>query len=170
MIGFCLAFSGCSGPEPLNQPWSQAEQARALAAMQSVARGHTPSEVPGRAPHGVRWSDVRFAADLAATDTEMAILRIEPLREDVGVSRIEPLRAPPAGSPAREEDPGSGWRFVLVTIGDAPGELIVLRRYPPVIYQARASIGVFGDRDDLADNLLDAFDTRMRELGLKKDF
>jgi hypothetical protein len=135
-------------PEP---PWqavlSDSQQREVDAAMISVAAESTIVQRPQRAPHGVRWSDVEFAAIDAAAEVEMAVVRTQDL-----------------------DDGSGGYEFILKTIDDRRAKLMVRRLESDRVYEAAASVGRFGDDRAAEKKLLAAFDRLMHEYGNKRQF
>jgi hypothetical protein len=117
-------------------------QAAVVDALRSFADGQTISGEPLET--GLRWSDLELAVDLAADEQEMAV--VERRREEWGTV------------------------FELISIRDEPGVLTVYRRPEPEVYQAEASVGVFGDRTSMARTLVAAVDAYMKLLGEKPAF
>jgi hypothetical protein len=120
------------------------EQRQNLAAMRETVEGLPPGARPAPAPQKVRWSDVEGAATAALDDVEAASVCTE-----------------------RSPD-GRTIRFLLRTVEDWPGELVVTRVDDGRVYEARAWIGLFPampQRLDRRDALLEAFARRMEELG-----
>ena len=125
------------------------EQESVRDAMRLFAEGQSPSQTPRPADHGMRFSDVESAAFYAAVNSEMALLDVI------------------------DEADGARLRFQLVTIEEWPAELIVERIDGPEVYRARASVGRFpqmDERQERAEELLNAFDRQMRSFGRKPRF
>jgi len=151
------AVSGCArarpaaeserfrGPaEPLyTGTLSPDQQQRVKGAFDALAAGKSAVNHPAAA-EGVRWSDLRLAVAYACDDVEAAVVR-QTQRE-------------------------WGWEFAIRTVEDWPGTLTVRKTNDQRVYEATAVIGVFGDRKERAAALLDALDTRLRELGRKRKF
>lgn len=103
-----------------------------------------PTDDPARpAKYGVRWDDVLLAAKLACKDVDCAVVSLT------------------------EERDGAAKRLEIVTVGNAPVELLVERVPAPEIYRASVTAGLFSDRQALADRLLERFHVAMRAYGAK---
>lgn len=151
-------FSGCSTDgyaadsnlrlteeEQLTQPvLDRRDQRRIIAAMKTISEGHTPINPPATAPLGVRWSDVKAAARLAATETDMGVFGIDEDDDQIVIH--------------------------LRTVGDRPALLIVTRTHDDRVYESEATVGRFGDRTDKADELLKEFHDAMKAFGAKRQF
>jgi hypothetical protein len=125
---------------------SHADEAEMLSALKSIAAGRTPVDPPAPAPLGMRWSDVPEAVDSACNEAGV---------EMVVVRKIE-------------ADDGRSYRFVLETIEDWPGELVVRKVDGPEVYAAEAWVGRFPTepaRVARKDALLSALEKHMRALG-----
>jgi len=160
IVAACVTATGCNKPHAAESNLAQTEdetrtratledqhRREAVAAMRSVAEGATIQDRPTTAPRG-RWSDVPRAASRASRAIEAAVVR------------------------EFEENDGQTWRFVLKTIEDLPGELVV-HRDPETVYRAEASIGFFPEAArsiERRDALLEAFDDAMRVFGQKRAF
>jgi hypothetical protein len=131
---------------------SEAEQAEALAALRAVARGQESQSPTGPAPgpSGLRWSDVPEAAASACNEegVELVIVRV--------------IRSP------------GEFRFVLRSIEDWPGELVVRRVEGPEVYEVvDCRVGRFPDQPQKVarrDKLVEAFRRKMVELGRTRWF
>lgn len=110
----------------------------------SVARGESVVDPPGPAPHGMRWSDLPQAVDAACEETEMAVVRTTTHTW--------------------------GTEFVIVTVEDYPGTLTVKNVGEPAVYEADASIGLFGNHETRANALLAALRKSMLAFGKKREF
>lgn len=129
-------------PSPWKTQLTDRERAEALAAMQSVAGDYQPVGRLETGPPRGRWSDVPRAARAAAGSQEMVVMQ------------------------STHDD--SGWTFTLRTIGDQPGRLRVRETGDERVYEAAATIGLFSDETDMASELLDAFEDRMRAFSRKR--
>jgi hypothetical protein len=123
---------------------SVADERRIESAFQSLAAGEKAVNPPGPAPHGMRWSDLPRALDAACAEVEMAVVQ---------ATQYE-----------------WGTEFTLITIKDYPGTLTVKNIGEPGIYEAHASIGLFGDHTNQADALLAALHKSMLAFGRKREF
>ena len=130
----------------INLELSPAEQAEAVAAMKSVAAGHTLK--PGETPtvQGMRWSDIPAA---------LAVACDEPGVEMVIVGR---------------EQHEWGDVFRLRTADDRPARVEVRRTNDERLYEASATVGRFNFEVDQerAALLLEELDRAMRKLGEKR--
>lgn len=122
------------------------DQAAVRRAFRASADGYLQVAPPHPAAHGVRWSDVPAAVAAACEDTEMAVVRTV------------------------ESQAGSALEFQLRTVEDWPATLWVRRTDDDRRYEARAVVGLFGDRHDRAQALIEAFDRRLRAYGRKRGF
>lgn len=107
-----------------------------------LAGDRVPIDPPIDAGGGVRWTDVYSAALFACDQTEMAIVRMVATPE--------------------------GYDVQLKTIEDYPGRMLIHARPHPQVYEAQATIGLYGDRTERARQLLVAFDDQMRAFGRKR--
>ena len=101
-----------------------------------------PTDPLTSAPDAVRWSDVKVAANAAIVAAEMGL-------------RSATLK-------------GETWTFEIETHGGEPATLTVVRRDPPEMYLATASVGTFGERFDNAERIVREFRMKMRKFGLLK--
>jgi hypothetical protein len=130
----------------------QGDQRRIEAEFQTLAAGHTAVEPPMPAARhsgagnpgypGVRWSDVPLAVPDACADAEMAVVSSVETRDSL--------------------------EYMLRTIEDYPGTLVIRRPNDGSVYQATATIGRFGDHTDRAQQLLKALDEQMKAYGRKR--
>lgn len=122
------------------------EQKEVLAAMKSVAVGHTPAFNRNRMTHGMRWSDIP-AAVAAACDEE-------------GVEMVV----------YQQVDEPWGILFHMRTADDRPAELEVHRTHDARIYEASANVGRFDKPLDQAraKRLLEELDRAMARYGEKR--
>lgn len=119
-----------------------ADRAKVIQIMKESVDG--PANDPARpAKYGVRWDDVTQAADKASAALELAVVSVN------------------------VEDDGSLKRIEIVSAGDEPVELLVRRVAPPQVYEATATAGLFGNKQELADRLVSAFHDAMRAFGSK---
>ena len=148
---------GCSGPSPnpvssnisngpndqfANRIFTDADSKKVLEIMRESVDG--PTNDPARpAINGVRWNDVRLAANRAGRGLELAILSVTEL------------------------DDGKTKQINMVSIGDIPAELVVRRLPPPRIYEVSATAGLFKDQKKLASDLVARFHESMRLYGAK---
>ena len=119
------------------------DQARIETGFGGLARGHHAVDPPVPAPLGVRWADVPQAVRFACDDAEMAVVQTI--------------------------DHDGTFEFRLLTIEEYPGRLVVHQTNDDQVYNAEASIGIYGDHGDRARRLLDAFDHQMRAFGKKRE-
>lgn len=130
------------------------QERTSLAALGSVAEGGRAVNAPGPAPGGMRWSDVPAAVSAACDDpgVEMVI--------------VETFATPP-------ENPDR-YRFVLRTIEDWPGELVIRRAVGQPVYEIESvSVGRFPSepaRRERAQALVQAFEKHLEAFGRKKWF
>lgn len=94
------------------------------------------------ARNGVRWSDVSAAANEAVSLAEMG----------VASSKLD----------------GETWTFDIDTQGGEPAKLTVVRRPPPDMYYATATVGSFGERHTEAERIVREFRLAMRRYGAFK--
>jgi hypothetical protein len=121
-----------------------AEQGDARRILESVTVGHTisgPSAFRAAFPRG-RWSDVPAAARDACDQCELGIFDTDNQTDLI--------------------------TFTVRTADDRPGTLTVNRVSGKTVYSASATIGRFGDRDDLARRLVIRFERAMERYGLKR--
>ena len=120
---------------------------RAMIHAADEARAHDVSgSASGAIGRGLRWSDVPLAAATACDEreVELAIVSVE--------------------------STSNQHRFVLVSVDNRPGELIVSRSHDERVYDATARVGWNGDETDRAQRLLEAFDRAMKAYGRKRGF
>jgi len=163
-LGPAIGLAGCARERPAAESasfrdpaeptyvrtLSPEQQRQATAAFRDLARGEVQRQRPAPAAgaageggeEGVRWSDVPLAVLYACDEIEAAV--------------------------TRQAEHDWGWEFAIRTVEDWPATLRVRRADPPRIYDASASVGVFGDRTDRAAALLAAFDEQMRAFGRKR--
>jgi len=122
---------------------SAVDRTRIGRALAKLAGGHDAVDPPRAAPLGVRWRDVPLAMHYATAEVEMAI--------------------------ARTVEQAGGYTFVIRTIDDRPGAIVVRQTGDDRIYEARATIGRFEDAAAAAA-LEAAFDRQMRAFGKKRWF
>ena len=121
---------------------NSSERADVLKIMRESVSGPTDASAQP-AQYGVRWSDVRLAAQKAAGTQEFAVFSVT------------------------EEEDGAVKRIQLISIGEVPAELIVRKVPPPKIYEASATVGLFDNQPKLVAALLREFDSAMRAYGAK---
>lgn len=121
------------------------QRSSVVAAMQStVAGGATPQPMT-RAKGGMRWSDVPLAVSIAAGKAEMGLLS------------------------SSESETKDTWTFSLLTLDSAPVSLVVVRRPPPDMFLATATVGSFGERRAEAERLVRNFRMTIKDLGRKRE-
>jgi hypothetical protein len=92
----------------------------------------------------IRWSDVPLAVVYACDEAEMAVV---------------------------EADEGDAvCRYRLISVEDWPGTLIVTRVDDGRIYEASATVGEFGNREDRANRLLEALESQLKAFAKKRKF
>ncbi len=137
--------AGSGVPGTATQDLTAAQKARILAALESVDFGEVEPDPPGKAPLGVRWSDIPLALRNAANETgvEMVIVTTE----------VEPDR----------------YVFNLKTIESWPGRLVIRRAGRGRVYEIEEVwIGRFPkepQRVARSDKLVDAFEKELERLG-----
>ncbi len=137
-----------------DQVLTPGQERASLAALRSVAEGERAVNPPGPAPGGLRWSDVPAAVSAACDDpgVEMVI--------------VQTIATPP-------EDP-QRYRFVLRTIEDWPGELVIRRARGQPVYEIESvSVGRFPSdpaRRERARALAQAFEKHLEAFGRKAWF
>ncbi len=118
------------------------ERRQVIRIMQEAVDG--PTNDPARpAPYGVRWRDVTNAATKACANLNLAILSVN------------------------QEQDGMLKRIEIISVGEVPFELLVHRLPPPEIYEATATGGLFGDKTEVAEQLVREFNQAMRAFGAK---
>lgn len=120
---------------------TSAEQRQVEQAFGSLIEGKTALHRP-IAAEGVRWSDMPAAVVYACDDIEAAVVR--------------------------QTEHDWGWEFAIRTVEDWPGLLTVRRTADQRGYEAAAVIGVYGDRKDRAQALLDALDKQLHAFSRKR--
>ena len=137
--------AGSGVPGTANQDLTAAQRARILAALESIDFGEVEPDPPGKAPLGVRWSDIPLALRNAANETgvEMVIVTTE----------VEPDR----------------YVFNLKTIESWPGRLVIRRAGGGKVYKIeKVWIGRFPEepqRVARAEKLVEAFEKELKRLG-----
>ncbi len=126
---------------PSNVLLSNEQQADVVAALRATAVG-MPTDPLTSAPNAVRWSDVKAAAHAAIVAADMGVVK----------STLD----------------GETWTFEIETQGGEPAKLTVVRRDPPEMYLATASVGTFGERFDNAERIVREFRMAMRRFGALK--
>lgn len=124
-----------------NMLLNQAQRDEILDALRATAVG-MPTQPLTSAPDAVRWSDVPAAANAAVSSAEMG----------VATSKLD----------------GETWTFQIETQGGEPARLTVVRRAPPEMYLATATVGTFGDRYIEAERIVREFRMAMRRFGALK--
>ncbi len=112
--------------------------------MRSLAGEGGPLQVPVAGPPRGRWSDVPAAARAAAARQEFVIVRSHMIE--------------------------GCWVFEFRSAGDRPAELRVEQRPGEEVYAATATVGLFRDRTDQAEQLYDAFEKAMRAFSRKRKY
>ncbi len=123
----------------------QAQRDQVVAAMQSTVAGGAAPEPLTRAEDGMRWSDVPLAASIAAGKAEMGVLS------------------------SSESEAKDTWTFSMVTLDSAPVSLVIVRRPPPDMFLATATVGSFGERKAEAERLVRHFRMTVKDLGRKRE-
>ena len=161
-----LAAAGCGNLPPAagsnlrldqaerSRKWNlgPADEADALAAMRGVAAGLASVEPPTAAPAeqgGMRWSDVHLAVLMACDEVEAAVF----------------------GTATNEC--GNERRYMLRTVEDWPGTLVVKRAASPRVYTATVTFGRFADEPKYQARgtaLLAALARKMKAYGAKRQF
>jgi len=155
---FALVLAGCGQshpeaasqlslmPEESNQGQegvlNGARQAKIASSFRSLAAGYRATRITWSAPDGMRWSDVDAAVVFACDDAEMAV--------------VDWTNTP------------ESWTYRLKTTDDEPGTLIVTRAGGHATYEAHASIGLYGQRNEDAQRLLEALRKKMLAFGKKR--
>jgi len=121
------------------------QRATVVAAMQSTVAGGAAPEPMTRAEGGMRWSDVPLAASIAAGKAEMGVLS------------------------SSESESRDTWTFSMVTLDSAPVSLVIVRRPPPDMFLATATVGSFGERKAEAERLVRNFRMTVKDLGRKRE-
>lgn len=124
--------------------WTDKERHEAIAAMRDALAG-TPAEPPTPAPYGVRWSDVWISVYWGVADYEMAILRFT------------------------EETEGR-MVFELESALDEPATLVIEKVAPPECIRSHATVGSFGQREEIARGLEVSFRRYLEAFGKKPGF
>lgn len=151
----CVSMSGCQSKEnpvlsnqqfpgekyPSNTLLDESQRNDIVAILHASAFG-TTTEPLTSAPNGVRWSDVAAAASEAVKLAEMGVSR----------SKLD----------------GETWTFDIDTQGGDPAKLIVVRRPPPEMFFATATVGSFGERYIEAERIVREFRLAMRRYGAIK--
>jgi hypothetical protein len=122
-----------------------AQRAEVVAAMQSTVGAGAALEPLTRAEGGMRWSDVPLAASIAAGKAEMGVLS------------------------SSESESKDTWTFSMLTLDSAPVSLVVVRRPPPDMFLATATVGSFGERKAEAERLVRHFRMTIKDLGRKRE-
>jgi hypothetical protein len=122
-----------------------AQRAEVVAAMQSTVPGGAVPEPLTRAEGGMRWSDVPLAARIAAGKAEMGVVS------------------------SSESESKDTWTFSMLTLDSAPVSLVVVRRPPPDMFLATATVGSFGERKAEAERLVRNFRMTIKDIGRKRE-
>jgi len=122
-----------------------AQRATVVAAMQSTVAGGAAPQPLTRAEDGMRWSDVPLAASIAAEKAEMGVLS------------------------SSESESKDTWTFSMVTLDSVPVSLVVVRRPPPDMFLATATVGAYGERKAEAERLVQHFRMTVKDLGRKRE-
>lgn len=120
------------------------QRMQVVAAMQSTAAGGAAPQPLTRAEDGMRWSDVPLAASIAAGKAEMGVLS------------------------SSESESKDTWTFSMMTLDSAPVSLVIVRRPPPDMFLATATVGSFGERKAEAERLVRHFRMTVKDLGRKR--
>jgi hypothetical protein len=131
------------GDPPLKPVLSTQDKQQIQSQFRMLAEGHSSSRSPSVAAEGFRWSDIPLAAVYACEETEMAI--------------------------AHQRETADAYEFDIRTVEGYPAKLEVFRDVGSV-YRAQASVGMFDDRTQRADELLRAFERQMRAFGRKRQY
>ena len=126
---------------PANMLLDESQSSDVVAILHATVLG-APTEPLTSAPDQVRWSDVPAAANEAVGLAEMGV----------------------AGSKLD----GETWTFNIDTQGGEPAKLTVVRRPPPAMYYATATVGSFGERHTDAERIVREFRLAMRRYGALK--
>jgi hypothetical protein len=151
----CVLISGCQPKEnpvlsneqfpgekyPSNMLLSESQSGDVVAILHATAQGAITDPLTSAA-HGVRWSDVSAAANEAISLAEMGV--------------------------ASSKLVGETWTFDIDTQGGEPAKLTVVRRQPPDMYYATATVGSFGERYTEAERIVREFRLAMRRYGALK--
>lgn len=124
---------------------SDAQRAEVVAAMQSTVAGGAAPQPLTQAEDGMRWSDVPLAVSIAAGKSEMGML---------------------SSSESQSKDT---WTFSLVTLDSSPVSLVIVRKPPPDMFLATATVGSFGERKAEAERLVRNFRMTVKDLGRKRE-
>lgn len=124
---------------------SDQDEREILAAMRSARPEKVGEAQVTTGPDRGRWSDVPDAARLAAAEVEMSVI-----------------------TKSRLDD--RNWVFELLTVEEKPVELRVERTDDVLIWKASATVGLFNNDITRRDELLSAFEEKMRQLSRKRKF
>lgn len=142
----------------------------------SIMRATVPSDEPtvmSTARYGVRWHDVDAAVRWGSSVIEMAVLSAvhTPAKRAAGAAATS---AAGASAPYTGEASGGAiveperWTYEIITAADEPVTLTITREPPPTVYSATAVAGLFGNRRDVEERLLDEVHASMRLFGAKR--
>ncbi len=149
-----LLCGACESPPPIvnsnevfvgdlacvNRELTQAQSQRVL---QVMADTRTQQNIDNtqpleKCPQG-RWSDVYQAALIASRKVEMAVVMDFVLPD--------------------------GMRFTIITLNNDSGELVIKGNAEQGVTSATATLGLFGERTEAADQLVHSFYSQLHELG-----
>lgn len=125
------------------RPLSGPEQAAAVDAMRTAQPQGFEAQPLVRAGASGRWSDVRRAAIDAAKGCEVAVVREDPWKDASGAV--------------------IGTTFTLRSIRDETGTMQVRGSEATGVTAVQVSMGLFGEREALAKDLLRAFDRELSQ-------
>lgn len=118
------------------------EQARSIEAMESAQPPGSQPQPFARAGATGRWSDMRSAVIAAVKSCEIAMVRQDRLTDASGAV--------------------IGAIFVLRSISDQPGSMRVIGSDATGVTAVEVSMGNFGEQEELARCVLQAFDRELR--------
>jgi hypothetical protein len=156
VAGVLALAAGCAQPYAASglrpQPQEQVhfrptlnstDQSRIVQAMEQLTLDHTARRLPQPSARP-RWSDLPLAVAYACDDAEMAVTRT--IQHDWG------------------------YEFRLLTVDGFSGTLNVRRTSGDDVFNADAVIGIFGDRTEQAQRLVNALANRMKAFARKRGF
>ncbi len=155
VVASCAIMLGCQPKEnpvlsnerfpgekyPPNMLLTEQQSAEVVSALRATAAGANVEPLTS-APDSVRWSDVPAAAEEAVSSAEMGVATSTLVAET--------------------------WTFDLRTQSGEPAKLVVVRRPPPAMYLATATVGSFGERFTEAERVVREFRMAMRRFGSLK--
>ena len=161
----CLlaAGAGCASPPPAvttnltltdgeareKTVLTDADRAEIRRAFSDLAAGHRPVNPPAPAEGGIDWNDAVPAARSAVGEVEATVVSVESAPD------------------------GSSHRFLIRTVEDYPGEVVIRRVDGPSVYAAEAWIGRFPNEPrhaERAQKLVEEIDKELRRLGEQRWF